>query len=358
MENAISIKEKFNKLGFDLIGFSKPELEQKVSKNFKNRYKNNDLPPFLHPNIEGILDPKKEARWVKSIIVVGLSYASSSNQSTDGFISRYSRGNDYHQVMKRKIKKGIKVLNKLYDNLKYSYYVDNGPVLEKALAQQAGLGWIGKNTLLINEKYGSYIFLGEIFINKELPFDKPADNKCGSCNLCRKNCPTDSLQTPYYLNYRTCRSNLTQLKGILNEEEEKLIGNCIWGCDNCQVACPFNKEIPKDLHPEFASKIRGDITEILNYRRKNFPKKWLNTALSWRGMRVIQRNALISLNNLGLKKTEYRDLVMKKMKDNSPILRYYAYKTYLSLGFDINLIKDIIKSENEVNLEKILKGSD
>lgn len=357
MNNKNKIKTKFNKLGFDLIGFTEPKIKNELSKNFKKRYKKDDLPSFVHHDIGSILEPKKEAPWANTIIVLGLSYASSKVQNTDGFISRYARGIDYHQVMEQKIQKGIEVLKNTFKNLEHSYYIDNGPVLEKALAQQAGLGWIGKNSLLINEKYGSYIFLGEIFINKKLSIDQPAANKCGNCTLCRDNCPTDSLETPYYLNYRTCRSNLTQEKGILNDKQEELIGNCIWGCDNCQEACPFNKEIPKDLHFEFDPKIRGNIIDILNYDRKDFPKKWLNSALSWRGMRVIQRNALISLINLDIKKEYYRKVIIKKMKDNSPILRYYAYKAYISLDFDINEIIDIINNEDEVNINKLLEGS-
>ena len=352
------LKAKFNNLGFDLVGFTRPKLKKELSKNFKNRYNKDDLPSFVHHNVESILNPKKEAPWANTIIVVGLSYASSKIQETDGFISRYARGVDYHNVMEEKIKEGIEVLKKSFKNLKYSYYIDNGPVLEKALAQQAGLGWIGKNTLLINEKYGSYIFLGEIFINKKLSIDNPAVNKCGNCTLCRDNCPTDSLETPYYLNYRTCRSYLTQEKGILDQNKEILIGNCIWGCDNCQEACPFNKEIPRDLHSEFEPKITGNIVDILNYDRKDFPEKWLNTALSWRGMRVIQRNALISLINLNVKKEKYRKVILKKMTDNSPILRYYAYKAYISLGYDISQIQDKINKENEINIKKLFEGSD
>ena len=353
-----NIKMKFNKIGFDLVGFTRPNINHKFSKNFKKRYNEDDLPSFVHHNVENILNPKKEAPWAKTIIVLGLSYASSINQNTDGFISRYTRGIDYHKVMREKIEKGIEVLKNNFDNLKYSFYVDNGPVMEKALAQQAGLGWIGKNTLLINEKYGSYIFLGEIFIDKEFSVDEPTKDKCRDCTLCRDNCPTDSLETPYYLNYKTCRSNLTQEKGILNKSKEKLIGNCVWGCDNCQEACPFNKEIPKDLHTEFEPKITGNIVDILNYDRKEFPKRWVNSALSWRGMRVIQRNALISLINLDIRKEDYRKVIIKKMKDNSPILRYYAYKSYLSLGFEISEIQDIINKEAEVNIKKILEGSD
>ncbi len=349
------IKKKLKEIGFDLIGFTKPELDQTLINNFISRYEDNDLPPFVHHDSESILNPKKLAPFVKTVIVLGLSYNWDNNDNdADGYISYYSRGEDYHKVFKRKFNKAVAILDNFYDDLKYEYFVDNAPVLEKVFAQQAGLGWIGKNTLLINEKYGSYIFLGEIFINKELEIDTKKENKCGSCTVCIDNCPTGSLNTPYYLNYRTCRSSLTQVKGKLNEKQEKLIGNSIWGCDKCQDLCPYNQDIPKNIHKELKPKIKGNITKILNYNRKSFPDLWLNTALSWRGMRTIQRNALISLINIDKKEEKYKKVLIKKLKDNSPIIRYYAYKAYIALNFNLENIKEIIKSEKEIDLENIL----
>ena len=355
MDKSIEIKRKFQKLGFNLIGYTKPELDHDLIQDFKKRAKNNDLPSFVHHDLNSILNPQKLYPWAESVIVVGMSYAFDSKAETDGFISRYSRGDDYHQVMEEKIKAGINYLESIYDGLKTAFNIDSGPVLEKVLAQQAGLGWIGKNTLLVNDRYGTYIFLGEIFINKSLDFDKRTEDKCEDCQACLDNCPTNSLATPYYLNYRTCRSNLTQLKGILNQKQERLIGNCIWGCDDCQVACPYNQNIPKGLHKEFEPKIRGDIVEILKYDRKNFPKKWLNTALSWRGMRVIQRNALIALKNLGVKDKKYKEVLLDKIKARSPIIRYYAYQAYISLGYSLELIEEQLKQETEIDINKILK---
>lgn len=348
------IKKRLKEIGFDLIGFTKPELDQSLINNFISRYEDNDLPPFVHPDIDSLLNPKKLAPYTKTVIVLGLSYSWDINDESDGYISYYSRGEDYHKVFKRKLKKAASILDEFFEDLKYDYFVDNAPILEKVFAQQAGLGWIGKNTLVINEKYGSYIFLGEIFINKELKIDDKQENKCGSCTACIDNCPTGSLNTPYYLNYRTCRSSLTQIKGRLNETQEKLIGNSIWGCDKCQDVCPYNKDIPKNIHKELEPKIKGNITKILNYNKKSFPKVWLNTALSWRGMRTIQRNALISLINIGQKDKKYKQVLIKKLNDNSPIIRYYAYKAYIALDFKINDIKELIKKENEIELENIL----
>ena len=349
------IKRKFKEIGFDLIGFTKPVLDQDLVNNFKKRYRDDDLPPFVHNDVGSILNPNQLNPWSKTVIVLGLSYAQNEESDTDGFISRYTRGSDYHLVMENKLKKGIRYLKDLFDDLESAYYVDNGPVLEKVLAQQAGLGWIGKNTLLVNEKFGTYIFLGEIFINKSLDYDEKSENKCGDCTACLENCPTNSLRTPYYLNYRTCRSNLTQQKGYLEEKEEKLIGNCIWGCDDCQTACPYNENIPRGLHEEFQPKIKGDIIKILKFNKKNFPKKWLNKALSWRGMRIIQRNALIAINNLGIKNEQYKEVLIKKIEDPSPIIRYYAYKAYINLDFNLDLIEKQIKREKEIDIHNIIK---
>ena len=349
------IKKKLKEIGFDLIGFTKPELDQSLIKNFISRYEDNDLPPFVHHDIDSILNPKKLTPYAKTVIVLGLSYNwDKNNDERDGYISYYSRGKDYHKVFIKKIKQAVSILDDLFDDLKYDYFVDNAPILEKVLAQQAGLGWIGKNTLLINEKFGSYLFLGEIFINKELKIDNKQENKCGSCTACIDNCPTGSLNTPYYLDYRTCRSSLTQIKGILNITQEKLIGDSIWGCDKCQDVCPYNKNIPKNIHQELKPKIKGNITEILNYNRKSFPDFWLDTALSWRGMRTIQRNALISLINNNNNDKKYKRVLLKKLKDNSPIIRYYAYKAYFALDFNLDNIRNLIENEKEIELENIL----
>ncbi|MGM0445929.1 MAG: tRNA epoxyqueuosine(34) reductase QueG [Bacillota bacterium] len=356
MDNkSMVLKKKLKKLGFDLVGFTKPELDQDLIKNFIKRLKNDDLPPFIHHDIESILNPKSLVPFAESVIVLGLSYVWDDNDNGDGYISYYTRGEDYHNVFKRKMKKAVSILNNFYNDLEFNFFVDNAPVLEKVFAQQAGLGWIGKNTLLINEDFGSYLFLGEIFINKKLKYDKKAENKCGSCTACIENCPTGSLNTPYYLNYRTCRSSLTQVKGILDKTQERLIGNSIWGCDKCQDICPYNKDIPKNLHKELKPKIEGNIIKILNYNKKTFPKKWLNSALSWRGMRTIQRNALIALKNNGIADKKYKDVLIKRIKDNSPIIRYYVFKAYISLGFNLDEIKEIIENEKEIDIENILK---
>ncbi|MDZ7672617.1 MAG: tRNA epoxyqueuosine(34) reductase QueG [Halanaerobiales bacterium] len=349
------IKKELKEVGFDLIGFTKPELDQNLIKNFIKRHNNDDLPPFVHHDIESILNPKSFVPFAESVIVLGLSYAWDDNDNSDGYISYYTRGEDYHNVFQEKMEKAVSVLKNFYKDLKFSYFVDNAPVLEKVFAQQAGLGWIGKNTLLINENLGSYLFLGEIFINKKLKYDNKAENKCGSCTACIDNCPTGSLNTPYYLNYRTCRSSLTQVKGILDKTQESLIGNSIWGCDRCQDVCPYNKDIPKKLHKELKPKIKGNITKILNYNKKSFPKKWLNSALSWRGMRTIQRNALIALINNEKKDEKYKKVLIKKINDNSPIIRYYAFKAYISLGFNLDDIKEMIENESEIDIENILK---
>src|SRR6056297_1089133 len=144
MDNNKLIKRKFKELGFDLVGFTYPKIEKSLLVNFKKRFKNDDLPKFVSDDVESIIKPKRKHPWAKSVIVLGISYARSEENNLDGFISRYCRGRDYHYVLKEKIKKGIEFLNQLFDNLNYSFYVDNGPVLEKAFAQQAGLCWIGK----------------------------------------------------------------------------------------------------------------------------------------------------------------------------------------------------------------------
>lgn len=348
MDKSNLIKEKLHNIGFDLVGFTRPVIQDHHLVHIKRRIKDNDLPYFMHPDTDKLISPKSLDPWAETIISLALSYATSVQDQADGYISNYARGKDYHRVMKNKILEGISSIKEEFNDFRSEYYIDNAPILEKVIASQAGLGWIGKNTTLINKKYGSYLFLGEIFINKKLKYDDPGKNLCKDCSLCIENCPTDSLNISYYLNYNSCRSSLTQLKGVLNNDQEKLIGNSIWGCDHCQEVCPYNHNSIKDIHSEFKPILRGDIIDILNYKREDLPIKWQESALSWRGMRIIHRNALIVLINMVGDGKKYKKVIEEKFKDSSPIIRYYAYKAYLSFDYDQSEVKKIINNDQEL----------
>lgn len=159
-----------------------------------------------------------------------------------GYVSRYALGRDYHKVLRKRLQRLADRISEAIGPFAYRAFVDSAPVMEKALAEKAGLGWIGKHTNLIHDKAGSYFFLGELYTDVPLPIDTPAAAHCGTCNACIPACPTGAIVGPYELDARRCISYLTiELHGTIPIELRPLLGNRIYGCDDCQLACPWNK---------------------------------------------------------------------------------------------------------------------
>src|ERR1700744_4748157 len=159
-----------------------------------------------------------------------------------GYVARYALGRDYHKLMRNRLQKLAERIHGQVGDFGHRAFVDSAPVLEKALARNAGLGWIGKHTNLIDRTSGSYFFLGELFFSFALPLDAPSSAHCGTCNACLPACPTGAIVAPYRLDARRCISYLTiELAGAIPEEFRRAIGNRIYGCDDCQLVCPWNK---------------------------------------------------------------------------------------------------------------------
>ena len=351
------IVEKAQKIGFDLVGFTTAEPFHQIKKILRERKKNNKLSPFMSHDLELLTNPKAHLSSAKSIISLAMSYASSkrADSNKDYSLSIYSQGLDYHNVFAKKISKLIDYIHNNADNVETKSYVDTGPILDRAIAERAGLGWIGKNNNLINQKYGSYIFLGEIIINLEFPEDKRAENLCADCTKCIDSCPGGALEKEKYINPDKCIGYLTQKKGIIPINERKLIGNNLWGCDTCQRVCPYNQDIEVDLHEDFEIKLDKDIEEILSFTQNNFPKEWKNSALSWRGVRILKRNALIVIANKKLK--SYKEEVIELFDHPSSVIRAYAYWTYSQISNNYyDLLTSQLKKEKTPEGKKELKS--
>jgi len=318
------IKNMAGEIGFDLFGITTPDILTNDLQRLVARKKAGYWPvPFIEQNINKLVDPKDLFEKAESIISLGTAYNFKVENEEKYFISNYARGIDYHLLIEEMMNKLIVRLN-LWSKNKYKFkaFVDTVPLLERAVARKAGLGWIGKNTSLINEKFGSYIFLSEIITDMKIEPDLPINPKCGDCKKCIVNCKGDALKEPYLLDSQSCLAYLTQKKGYLTENEKSLLSSHIWGCDACQSSCPYNQNIPESNHQALMPILRGDPTEILNFSRNNPPKQWQNAALSWRGMRILQRNTIISIvNNHDL---QYLPLLKNLIDDNSPIIRNYA----------------------------------
>ncbi|MDX1345457.1 MAG: tRNA epoxyqueuosine(34) reductase QueG, partial [Sedimenticolaceae bacterium] len=199
------------------------------------------------------------------------------------YVSRYAVGRDYHKLMRRRLAQLAKRIEETIGPYGYRVFVDSAPVLEKPLAEKAGLGWIGKHTNLINKQAGSWFFLGEIYTDLALPVDEPAEEHCGSCSACIDVCPTRAIVTPFRLDARRCISYLTiELKGSIPEELRPLIGNRIYGCDDCQAVCPWNRFARQTGEEDFLPRHGLDSSTLLQLFRWNegdFLKKTEGSAI-------------------------------------------------------------------------------
>jgi epoxyqueuosine reductase len=217
------------------------------------------------------------------------------------FVSRYALGRDYHKLLRSRLQKLADHIASRVGPFGYRVFTDSAPVLEKALAEKAGLGWIGKHTNLIDAKTGSWFFLGELFTDLPLPPDEPASNHCGSCRACLDVCPTQAIVAPYELDARRCISYLTiELRGPIPEELRPLIGNRIYGCDDCQLVCPWNKFARPTPEPDFAPRHGLDaatLIELFRWSETEFLTNTEGSAIRRIGYDCWLRNIAVALGN-------------------------------------------------------------
>ncbi len=267
------IKDIAQKTGFDLIGFSESrEVEKEFIEFYINWIKNNyngEL-KYLERNTEKRFNPKNLLPSAKTIISLGVNYYSKILKNS--IFPRYLTKTDYHFVIKNMLKEFTEKLKKEIGVFEYKFFVDSGPILEKYWAKKSGIGFIGKNSLIINKKFGSFIFLCEVIIDKEIEPDKETENLCGKCRKCIENCPTGAIVKDGIIDVRKCISYLTIEKKILTEEEKRIIkkGNRILGCEICQEVCPFNKNLreteKKELKmPDFIKKLKLDDIKKMSF---------------------------------------------------------------------------------------------
>ena len=351
MKLEVQIKQKAREIGFDLVGITSTERFEEEYQRLKERKAENTLSPFLNDDIELLTTPKKHMKSARSIIALALSYAVDDISDNNYNISIYAQGKDYHRVMETKMNKLSDYLENIKEGVKTLSYVDTGPLLDRAIAHRAGLGWIGKNNNLINPKYGSFLFIGEIITNLELNSDTPMLNQCGECRLCLDSCPSGALEQEKYINSKRCIGYLTQKKSFIPEKERKMIGQNLWGCDICQMVCPHNQDIPQDIHREFKPHLDANLESILNFSKKKYPDNWKYSALSWRGVRILKRNALIIIGNKKLK--EFLPKVHQKIEANSPIIRGYAVWAAGEIG-DVSSVRLIKKQYKKEKNNKVI----
>jgi len=283
-------------IGFDICGVAPPvsSIHRDYFLEWLKKGKEGTM-EFLvkYKNLK--INPQSIFPGTKSILVCGVNYYNGEiKRKSDIKISRYAMCRDYHRVLKKMLKKLFKFIKELYPEAEGRYFVDTGPTMEKELARLAGLGWIRKNTLIINKNIGSYIFLGEILMNIGLPFDYPQPDQCGKCTICIDACPTGALEAPYKLNASKCISYATvEHKGNIPTFFDGKMDNWIFGCDICQDVCPYNKNPSITKIGDF--KIRGEILnlfseDILKMDKDKFLDTFSGTPIMRIGLENLKRN--------------------------------------------------------------------
>lgn len=301
------IKQKAYELGFSLFGVTDSSNISDI--DFYKQWIIDGYAAdmdYLKRNIEKRENPQLLLENTKSIICVGLNY--NQNINYDNFkIAKYALGDDYHFFLKDKLKELFLYIKELYPQVEGREYTDTAPILERSLAKRAGLGWIGKNTMLINPKKGSYYLLGELFLNIDLEYSNPIKSFCGTCTRCIDACPTDALIEAGKLDSNLCISYLTiESKNEISENLTEKLENYIFGCDICQDVCPWNKSFAtySDLSETFPRDWIKEktIDEILNMNQDEFSKIFKNSPLKRTKLKGLIRNTIAMISKTKNKK--------------------------------------------------------
>ncbi|SDD78155.1 tRNA epoxyqueuosine(34) reductase QueG [Aquimonas voraii] len=243
------------------------------------------------------------------------------------YVSRYALGRDYHKLMRARLQKLADRVTEAIGPFGYRVFTDSAPVLEKALARNAGLGWIGKHSNLIDSKSGSWFFLGEILTDLPLPIDAPASNHCGTCTRCLAACPTAAIVAPYRVDARRCISYLTiELHGPIPEEFRAAMGNRIYGCDDCQLACPWNKFAKLSAEPDFRARHALDsssLVELFGWSEEEFLRKTEGSAIRRIGHERWLRNIAVALGNAPPSPT-VREALARQQQHPSALVREHV----------------------------------
>lgn len=319
-----------NEIGIQKIGFASADPFLELKARLEVAVKEDVLTGFEHPNIDERVYPDLIFDAPQSIIAIALAYPSkmkeepvSRREARRGVFSRASWGTDYHTVLREKLAKLETFITELVPEAQFKSMVDTGELSDVAVAERAGLGWRGKNTLLISPEFGSFIYLGEMVTNLPLAPDKPMGDLCGDCNKCVEACPTGSLLGEGKMNPKICLSYLSQTKGFLDEKYRDVLHNRLYGCDTCQVVCPYNRGHDFHFHeamepnPEL---VKPELKPLLSISNKEFKAKFGPMAGSWRGKKPIQRNAIIVLARYK-DKTAVPELIRCMTEDTRPVIR-------------------------------------
>lgn len=243
------------------------------------------------------------------------------------YISRYALGRDYHKVLRARLRDLARRIEERVGEFGYRVFVDSAPVLEKAIAEKAGIGWVGKHTNVIDRNTGSWFFLGELYTDLPLPVDKPETSHCGTCVACIDVCPTKAIVAPYQLDARRCISYLTiENKGSIPEEFREAIGNRVYGCDDCQLFCPWNKFAQLSDEPDFKPRHdldSAELIELFGWDKQMFLDNTEGSAIRRIGFEAWSRNLAVGLGN-AITSPQVVDALRHRADDESDLVREHV----------------------------------
>ncbi|NOZ54719.1 MAG: tRNA epoxyqueuosine(34) reductase QueG [Gammaproteobacteria bacterium] len=297
-------------LGFQQLGITNINLEEAELRllNWLNKRYHGEM-DYMHRHGTKRSRPAELVPGTLRIISARMNYWRDSEEQCDsilsnshlGYVSRYALGRDYHKLLRKRLQQLGQRIENTIGQFGYRVFTDSAPVLEKALAENAGLGWIGKHSNLIEEQTGSWFFIGEIYTDLPLPVDTPAKNHCGTCQSCITACPTGAIVAPYTVDARLCISYLTiELRGSIPVELRALMGNRIYGCDDCQLVCPWNRFTRTTQEQDFFARNKLDspaLIDLFSWTEQEFLTRTEGSAIRRIGYPCWLRNIAVALGN-------------------------------------------------------------
>jgi epoxyqueuosine reductase len=381
MLNTQTIKEYAYSLGFDMVRITTAEAFPEAERVIKERIAQglmDGLPWFTTERAAVSCHPDALLPDAKSIIALAMFYLTEESPTTEGSpprgrISRYAWGDDYHEIIKPKLQQfsawlGEYARAEMGEAVQTRLFVDTGRMVDRAVAQRAGLGWYGKNTNILTKGWGSWVFLAELVTNLPLEYDTPIKTNCGSCELCLHACPTQALPNPYELDNRRCISFLTiELRGSIPLELRPLMGNLIFGCDICQEVCPVNRAAQRRLpvsfhhHAEFRPRpavgSSPELIPLLSLTEEQFRERFRRSPIRRTKRRGLLRNVCVALGNSG--DPQAIPALIKALHDHEPLIRGHAAWALGRIGGTsaIQALQEARETEEDAEVRKEIQAA-
>ncbi|WP_067932677.1 tRNA epoxyqueuosine(34) reductase QueG [Alicyclobacillus kakegawensis] len=304
------LRELGRQAGLDAVGATTADAFPDLVPHLQ-AYAERGLTGFECADIEQRIDPRRWYPEAKSLIAAAMAYLTQSGREAarrhpagglTGQVSVYAYGEDYHRVLRERLATLVQLMEREVGRpIGHRIAVDTSPLVDRRVAERAGIGWMGKNSMFYSPPYGSFVFLGTLAVDIEVEAAAAQQqSRCGTCRLCLDACPTGALLAPGVIDATRCLSYITQMKGVIPKPYRAVMGRRVWGCDTCQWACPENKGVESSPHAAYLPQGElefPDLVEILSWSNRAFLRRYGHTAAAWRGVRTWQRNALIALGN-------------------------------------------------------------